>query len=1139
MEEQEYLEYINNEVRALLREPLLANYKNQIFAWRLNASFNRNYRTDYLWNRAIFLSSNCAYLLMHGGDIKVTTGGLKTSAEIFEYLSELEEITEDYDKDCILLLSALCYDLSGYQANAYCIATRIGEFSLVDLDSGKNLTPYNYIVKQITNILLKKLPLAEAIALSDVDLGISLFNNALKKWLDSVFKLNSESDYASAFEMTYQYYLNNNNIFISQLLFLLKARIEVYDEKSIWLTIKDIGNISESETWRKYIKLLAYDYYAPNAIKDIDDRKSVYELWTSQQRAIQHGLLEKDENFVVQMPTSAGKTFIAELSILKHLTEFPNKKCIYVAPFRALTSEKEIELSKYFSKLGYSVSALSGSYEVDSFQDVILSQTDLLIATPEKIDLLLRVNPDIFGEVSLVVVDEGHIIGEVSTRASLLEFLIIRLQIKVPNLKMLFISAVMPPENANEYANWLSGKDENVLRSLQFEDSELSEEWEPTRKLIGSFSWQNGTGQIGFKNFEESDISSSIGSAFVPNYLKVGEIAGRFPALNDKPETTAALTYKMSFEGNTLVFCSQPKLTKTVADRLLQIIYAVGADIPAWFTDNEDKESYFYAQMWYGNDDYITKAIKRGIGIHFGDMPEQVRNSVEHDYRNGKLRVLLSSNTVGQGLNFPIKNLIFYSLNIGYNKEEKKSINISKRDFWNIVGRAGRASKETEGKIIFVINTQVDKNIYNDFTDKSNLEAANSLFFKVIDLFYKGKISKTVRNHHLSTLSETFLLDMLAEEVIGTEDETTIENIIGNSLFKVQIEKKGYDLKYIRKSFKKSFEKFRENLTVEEVSVYKLSGFTYKSNLIIDSFVQENVELLQELIDNDDYLGLLRLLFELILESNIEELSDDKLNKIGLTTAIHFPIMALWVTGVPLETIIVKWKQTNSIEHFHLFLAKGLFYLYPWGITAFMNIVTFRLNLDGDEIPENIKNISSYLKYGLNDATGCLARSLGLKNRDVVNILLPLSGFKVGSNFIKWLSNLSMTKVRKLEISDFDKENIISVSRRLTPKRFNKIPDDFTFEIEGTEDSRFRQNGSLQVEAGSELTYRRYTGHRNDAYLILLSYNGRVIGKIPSEYSKMLSAEIDINEARFIVTVIEIIPKGEFNTIVVELIQTS
>lgn len=1132
MDKQTFLEYISAEVDTLLKETQLANYKNQVFAWRLNAEFQRNYKSDYLWNRAIFLATNCALLLQNNGNSKLVTGGLKNAAEIFEYLSELTEITEHYDPDYILLLSAMCYDLAGYQANAYCIATKIGEFSLVDNSGHRDLSSDNYIVWQITNILLKKLPLAQA-AVNDasVDEGILLFNDALHKWFENIFKLEN-TNYLESFELVYKHYLNKKNVFISHLLFLLQARIAVYNNRSLWLTVKGTGDIATNQVWRKYIKLLAYDYYNSHAIKDIEDRKSIFELWTSQLRALEHGLLDLDENFVVQMPTSAGKTFIAELSILKYLTNFPDKKCIYIAPFRALTSEKEIELSKYFSKLGYSVSALSGSYEVDSFQDVILSQTDVLIATPEKIDMLLRVNPEIFNEISLMVVDEGHIIGEISSRATLLEFLIIRLKIKLPDLATLFISAVMPPQNANEYSLWLSGKQENVLRSLQFPDSSLTEEWEPTRKLIGSFTWENSNGMIGFKNFEEQLGGSPIGTPFIPNFLKGDDYGKGYPKIGNKPLTTAALAYKLSYEGNTLVFCSQPRFTENISSKLLDIITKGNNEIPDWFKSDSSKESYFYSKMWYGEDYYISKAIKRGIGIHFGDMPEQVRSSVEQDYRNGKLKVLLASNTVGQGLNFPIKNLIFYSLNIGYNDG---MINISNRDFWNIIGRAGRAGKETEGKIIFIINSWTDLNLYRSYINKDNIEPANSLLYKVMEMYYDERISKETKNKHIATLSETYLLDLFTEEIVGTEFEEIINNVVGNSLFKVQIEKDGNSLKPIKKAFKKIFRSFEQNLSHEEAATYKLSGFSYSSNKKIDTYVTENLERLREIFIEDNYISLLSDVFNFILTSDIEELEDQKLKDLKLTVKNHFPIIEKWVTGVSLEEIIDTWNEKYDIANFHILLSKGLFYLYPWAMTAFLNILSFRLKYEANNIPENIKNLTSYLKYGLNDATGCLARSLGIKNRDVVNILLPLSNYRTGSSFIKWLSNLSVKKIEQLEISDFDKENIINVSRRLTAGRFSKIPDDLRFQIEGTADTRLSRLASLRVTEGDQLSYRRRNTSSHSASLIYL-YSGRLpVGHIPAEYVPMLGAEIDINETEFLITVHQIIDHKDYRTIIAEL----
>jgi len=283
--------------------------------------------------------------------------------------------------------------------------------------------------------------------------------------------------------------------------------------------------------WRKYVRLLAFDYYDNYKIKEPKDRRSLFEFWTSQLRAFEKKIIDSNDNFVIQMPTSSGKIFIAELMILNNLIKNHGKKCLYIALFRSLTNEKENELEKYLTKLGYSVSSLAGAYEIDDFTGVVLSDSDVLVATPEKVDSLLRYKPEIFDNISFAVVDEGHIIGDISTRATLLEFLLIRLRIKVTGLKTLFISAVMPKENTNDYSLWLNGKTSTALRSLKFYDSDEDDEWEPTRKLISKFEWVGDNGNIIFNNVEiykDEEILQKHG-AFLYSYLKVKEFAGKFP----------------------------------------------------------------------------------------------------------------------------------------------------------------------------------------------------------------------------------------------------------------------------------------------------------------------------------------------------------------------------------------------------------------------------------------------------------------------------------------------------------------------------------------------------------------------------------------------------------------------------------
>ena len=1133
MNKRQYILELEKDVDNLLQDYKLNNYKNQAFAWKLNAEFRRTFQEEYLWNRALFLSTNSCILLQEKTSNKTALKGLNESAEIFEYLSELPDITEKYDKDYLLILSALCYDLSGYQANAYCVISRIENYSLTTKDSEINLSFDNHLVEQIRLILLKKIPYARYTNHNERlenELSFQVIKQALDSWYNYILKL-QEGSYQLEIDKAYKYFLFSGNTYLSHLLFLLKTRILLFDNRNIWTRISNDENIRDNFYWKKYVKLLAHDYYSNNSIKNITERKSIFEFWTSQLRAIEKGLLELDENFVVQMPTSAGKTFIAELAILKYLIKFSNKKCIYVAPFRALTNEKEIELSKYFSKLGFSVSSLSGSYEIDEFQDVILTETDLLIATPEKIDLLLRLNPDFFNNVSFIVVDEGHIVGDITTRAILLEFLIIRLRIKIPEIKTLFISAVMPPQNANEYSIWLSGKEENVLRSLKFSDSTINEEWEPTRKLISYFKWTGNQGNITFENVITEDEDTKIRQgAKLYSFLKDREYGGQLPKKNNKVESTAALAYKFSFSGNTLVFCAQPRQTEWIYNRIKQILEVT--NIPDWFNSNENKISYHYSKIWYGKNHYITKAIKNGIGIHFGDMPEQVRSSVESDYRDGKLRILLSSNTIGQGLNFPIKNLIIYSLQIGRNNY------IDVRDFWNIIGRAGRAGKETEGQIIFVINTNTDSSLYKKNVNKKNIENADSYIFKVLDALIDNRINNTDFDEFLSILSETYLLDLLTEEIVGTDYEEVIEEIINNSLFKVQVDNRELDIQPLKQGFRKIFKSFEEDdITAEQVKTYRITGFSFKSNKVIDSFIDEYFEELVNAVNIDDYLKILEFFLKLLSDFDINELLDNKLDNLGIIPNEYFPIIKDWIAGETIQDLINKWEEDTdkNVLDFHILISKGLYYLYPWGLSSFLIILSYKLSIEFKDLPENIKNLTSYLKYGLNNPTSCLTRSLGVKSRQVSLFLYEKSNYLEGKMFIRWLSNLTSEEIETFGISKFDKENLKNISLKLSPTSYRTEVSEFKFFVKGTYFNKDWQDVSMNIEFGEHLNYKRDEQNKYDPYAILILKEDKAFGYVPREYSKIIASEIDIEETEYKIIVENLIDKEQYSQIEVRM----
>lgn len=1126
MEREQYIVAIQRKLEGTLSDYRFNNFKKQIVAWKLSADFTRSYSEEYLWNRAIFLSTSACILILEDTNRRLAIQALKESAEIFESLSS---IGENYDKDYCLILSSLCYDLSGYQANSYCLVKSLTSYRFISTDYKLDLSSDNYVLHHIRLILLKNISKAKS-AISyqfQHDYGIQLVNKALLSWYESILS-GQVNNFYEQIAVAYNYFIKSPNAPIAHLLFLLKTRLKTYIERSLWSNLEKYVEVRKNPIWMKYVKLLTNDIYDHSEIKEIDKRISKFEFWTSQLRALQKGLLESEGNFVVQMPTSAGKTFIAELAILNALVKHPNKKCIYIAPFRALTNEKERELADYLSKLGYSVSALSGSYEIDEFQDIVLEDTDVLIATPEKTDLLLRLNPGYFEKISLIVVDEGHIVGDITTRASLLESLIISLRIKVGSLRILFISAVMPPENADEYSIWLSGESDRVIRSLLHEDSLANEEWEPTRKLIGSFKWEGNNGRIDYINLETEDEETKVRKgAFVPSVIKAKQYFQKFPNKKSKPQTAATLALELSKDGRTLIFCGKPKDTMSIGNALLEILTNSKFDddiLSQMYFENTDTASYYYASKWYSPDHYILKCLSYGIGVHFGDLPESVRTAIEADYRNGSLQLLIATNTISQGINFPIKNIVVYSTIYGFDTTSNHANTISVRDFWNLVGRAGRAGKETEGRVIFVINSDKDQSSFNEYSNKSNIENAYSIFLNVLIALIERRITSSIFESNMRILSESYLLSLLTEEIVETDTQELIEKLINNSLFKSQADANKIDVQPIRGSLLTIAGNIREQVPDGMRKVFGETGFMLEGNLAISNFIDENKELLGQAIENDDYLLLLRLILTVFEEGQIEDVQSEKLDKINQPPSTFFTISRMWMQGVEIFDLQTEWRNISSApSHLNILIAEGFYYRYTWGVTSFITILIAKLGLDRSALPENVKNLSTYLKYGLNNPTACLARSLGIKSRDTSLLLAEKANGVTGRAFIKWMANLTVDEINSYNINAYDRDNIINTAIKLTPNRNADVPTSFEFYIRGTPFEIERRESSLEVRLEDTLNYKRDSINEFDPFAIKIFIRERELGFVPREYSKLISVEIDVNgvEYQIIVTATE------------------
>ena len=187
----------------------------------------------------------------------------------------------------------------------------------------------------------------------------------------------------------------------------------------------------------------------PQNIIEILTKENITELRPAQEKAVNNGLLE-GKNLLICTPTASGKTLIAELAATKTILEH-HKKAVYIVPLVALANEKAKEFKKKYEKL-FNIALSIG--DLDS-SETRLGTYDLIICTAEKLDSITRHKTPWLHEIGLVIIDEIHLLNDVS-RGPTLEILITLLKQIVPTAQIVGLSATIG--NPDELAAWLNAE---------------------------------------------------------------------------------------------------------------------------------------------------------------------------------------------------------------------------------------------------------------------------------------------------------------------------------------------------------------------------------------------------------------------------------------------------------------------------------------------------------------------------------------------------------------------------------------------------------------------------------------------------------------------------------------------------------
>jgi hypothetical protein len=448
--------------------------------------------------------------------------------------------------------------------------------------------------------------------------------------------------------------------------------------------------------------------------------RALFDVLPPQRRTLaERGLLGSSRRaVVVSLPTSSGKTLIAQFRMLQALNQFEDRKgwVAYLAPSRALVNQVTRQLRRDFQPLGLMVERVSPAMEINGIEAGVLTgsqdeaQFRVLVATPEKFDLMLRQGWEekIGRPLTLVVVDEAHTLQE-RERGLRLELLLATINRECRNAQFLLLTPFI--QNAREVARWLGGPNS--------EDISIGVDWQPNDRAIGIVSPVdtgpiNGRSrdyQLNYETVHTSRPSITLDEAF--SLGKENALASSLSKAKDVGTLGAITARKLKERGPVIAMHSRPDFVWKLAEKLKsERVDALPADV-------RFVQSYVEAEM--GLRFPLVDLLAHRIGVHHGGLPEEVRMLMEWLFEKGHLDVLAATTTLAQGVNFPVSGVVMAATQYPYGQD------MPPEDFWNIAGRAGRVSQGQLGVVALVAKNASEVSLRREFINRNTGDLNSAL----------------------------------------------------------------------------------------------------------------------------------------------------------------------------------------------------------------------------------------------------------------------------------------------------------------------------------------------------------------------------------------------------------------------------
>ncbi|MCX6354287.1 MAG: DEAD/DEAH box helicase [Candidatus Aureabacteria bacterium] len=483
---------------------------------------------------------------------------------------------------------------------------------------------------------------------------------------------------------------------------------------------------------------LKNNYILPDKIVEVLKKQGIGSLYPPQEEALSSGVLD-GKNLVLAIPTAAGKTLIAEICMVKSILEGKGH-CLYIVPLRALASEKYEDFQKKYGPLGISVGVATGEYDSPGTR---LAQFDILVATSEKVDSLLRMRSHWLGEsLSVVVLDEIHYIHD-PERGPTLEIVAARLHQINPNVQILALSATI--SNSDELARWLGAE-------------LVSSDWRPVPLLEGVYSGN----KIHYSDSSSRSLVAGKSEAVTALVNDTLEEGGQILVFVNSRRSAVAVARSLSHH-------LRQTLPAKERSPLKELAAAAGSVLP--------EPTHLCREL--------SEIIKGGVAFHHAGLHQGQRKLIEDAFRANRIKVIVATPTLAAGVNLPARRVVIrdwarYEMGRGQRP-------IPVFEYKQFAGRAGRPGYDSKGEALIVAKKEGDlEMLFERYIHasseplRSQLGSGASLSSHILASIASGYA--TSREEIMGFLSRTFFAAQNEVESLAYTVDLVLGSLIGEEL---------------------------------------------------------------------------------------------------------------------------------------------------------------------------------------------------------------------------------------------------------------------------------------------------------------------------------------------------------------------